>query len=105
MYARRRLAGLIILIGVPVLLAVLWLASGRETFTKSGKATEVVVRDPLFGDTLTETRFMPGPILGYYIGLDLLLLSVLFAAIVAAVWWWLARRRRRLTNSAKETRA
>lgn len=105
MYARRRLAGLVIVIGIPVLLAVLWLASGRETFTKSGKPTEVLVQDPLFGDTLTETRFARGPILGYYIGLDLVLLSVLAALIVAAAWWWLARRRRRLSNPAKETPA
>jgi hypothetical protein len=105
MYARRTIAGLIILIGVPVLFAILWLVSGHGVFTKSGEATEVVVRDPLFGDTLTETRFVRGPIFGYYVGLDLLLLSVVAALIAAAIWWLLARRRRRRADSAKETPA
>ncbi|HOO17631.1 MAG: hypothetical protein KBH81_04325 [Phycisphaerae bacterium] len=102
MYARRKIAGLMILVGVPLLAAVLWLASGRETFTKSGRAVEVAVRDPLFGDMVTETRLERGPIFGYYIGLDLLLLALLLAVVVGAVWWLLARHRRRLDTSAKE---
>jgi hypothetical protein len=101
MYARRRVAGLILLIGIPVLMGALWLVSGRETFTKWGRSTQVLIQDPLFGDTFAETRFVRGPIFGYYVGLDLFLLSVLAAVVLGAIWWWLARRRRRVTHSAQ----
>ncbi len=84
-----------VLIGLPLVLAACWLASGREIFTKSGKAVDVQVRDDLFGTTFVRTQFVPGPIFGYYIGLDL----VVAVAIVCLVAWgmtaWVRSWRRR----------
>ena len=92
-----------ILVAVPLLSAALWLASGREVFTKSGRALEVHVADDLFGGTNTETRFEPGPVLGYYIGLDLVGAATGLAAVAAIVWWRLAiRRRRRLPSGGQQ---
>ncbi len=103
MLARRNIAGLVVLVGVPLVMAILWLASGREVFTKSGKAVEVAVRDPLFGDTTTRTELAPGPIFGYYIGLDLLILALLAAVVAGGLWWWIARRRSRAARSSEGT--
>jgi hypothetical protein len=83
------------LVGLPALTWIAWLASGREVFTKAGKAREVAVRDELFGDLVTQTRFVPGPIFGHYIGLDLAIAVSLAALAVGTVLWWRARRGRR----------
>ena len=39
-----------LLVGLPGLIWIAWLVSGREVFTKGGKAMQVAVRDELFGD-------------------------------------------------------
>jgi hypothetical protein len=93
------------LVGMPVLTALLWLASGREVFTKSGKAAQVAVMDPLFGDTTTQTQFVRGPIFGFYVGLDGIMMVTLACVAAGAIWWWAARRRRRATQLIGGTRA
>jgi hypothetical protein len=83
------------LVGLPVLVvALLWLASGRGVFTASGKAVPVAVRDTLFGDTTVETRFVSGPVFGYYIGLDAVVVLAVLTLVSGLIWWWIARRRR-----------
>ncbi len=55
---------------VPALALVLWAWSGRENLTKHTRNVEVQVRDELVQDVVTELRSVPGPVMGYYIGLD-----------------------------------
>jgi hypothetical protein len=83
------------LLGVPLLAAMLWMASGRETLTKSGKAVEFTVRDELFGDTLVERRLVPGPVLGYYVGLDVVAATALAALVSGFIW-------RRVTSRSQQ---
>lgn len=79
------------LIALPVVAGGLWLGSGRETLTKTVRYVEVQVVDELFGDSITEAREVPGPVLGYYVGLDAVAAAVGVALVAALVWW---RRRR-----------
>ncbi len=81
------------LIFVPVGLAAMWLASERETFTKTTKFREIEVKDDLFGDYV-EPRAVPGPILGYYVGLDAVGGVTALCAAAGTVSWWQGRRRR-----------
>ena len=81
------------LIVVPVCVAAMWLASERETFTKPVKNRDVKVEDDLFGDYV-ESRAVPGPILGYYVGLDAVAGVTALSATAGAVFWWRNRRRR-----------
>ena len=81
------------LIGLPLVVMVLWLASGREIFTKSGKAVDVQVRDELFGTTFVQRQFVPGPILGHYIGLDLVVLAVILCLAAWAISKWVMHGR------------
>ncbi len=74
---------------------VAWLASGHEVFTKSGKALEVGVRDQLFGDVQLQVQLQRGPVLGYYIGLDLAIAVTVAALIVFGLVWLSIRRGRR----------
>lgn len=55
---------------VPALALALWAWSGRENLTKHTRNVEVQVRDELVQDMVTEMRAVPGPVMGYYIGLD-----------------------------------
>lgn len=71
--------------GIPVLVAILWLASGRETLTKHERVVSVTVKDELFGDTNTVSQLRPGPIFGYYVGLDLVIIAVLGSLITLAI--------------------
>jgi hypothetical protein len=96
---RGKLVCRLALLGLPLLTALLWIASGREVFSKSGKAAQVAVRDALFGDTTVQTQFVPGPIFGWYIGLDLVAVVALVCLAAGSAWWWLARRRRALEPS------
>jgi hypothetical protein len=95
MVTRSKLLGALVLIGLPLLVAVLWLASGREVLTKSGKVVAVSVRDDLFGGVNVEERFVSGPLFGYYVGLDLVGVVTGAAIVAALLWWWAARRKRR----------
>ena len=105
MPAFEKLGGCVALVGLPVLVCALWLASGREVVSKSGKAMQVEVANPLFGDTTVETQFKPGPVLGYYVGFDLVVVSTLGAATLGLIWWLLARRRRRTVQPHGGTKA
>lgn len=95
MRARSKLAGVAILIGVPLLVAILWIVSGHGMFTQARRIVGIPVRDELFGGTSTELRFVPGPVFGYYVGVDFLLLTIVAAAAGGTAWWLISRRRGR----------
>lgn len=82
-----------ILAGVPVLTAALWLASGREVLTKAERAVTVSVPDRLFGDTNDAVRFVRGPVFGYYVGLDLVIATLVVWLAIVGTCWLLGRRR------------
>ncbi len=86
-----------VLLGVPLLAAVLWLASGREVLTKSARVVDIEVKDDLFGDTVVEKRFVRGPVFGWYVGLDsVIVLSAGALAISGGAWLvgrWRDRRK------------
>jgi hypothetical protein len=95
MWTRLQLGAALVLVGLPVFAAVLWLSSGREIVTKSGRPVTVQVKDELFGGSNEETHLVPGPIFGYYIGLDLVGAVTAAALGGGAVLWWVSRRRHR----------
>ena len=100
---RAKYAGLLVLLGAPLLVGALWLASGREKLTSDHKYVQVTVPDELFGGTSVEQRSVPGPIFGYYIGLLDRVAPVTAAALVTgAAWWWVARRQRRRSAHISE---
>lgn len=67
---------------LPMITGGLWLVSGRETFTKPRRAVEVEMEADLFGDRSWEMQLIPGPILGYYIGLDAVAVSVALVVVM-----------------------
>jgi hypothetical protein len=101
MLTRGKLLGVLLLTGLPVLTAVLWLASGRQALTKSNRIVSVTVTDELFGGANVEQQLVRGPLLGYYVGLDLVGAVTVAAVICALIWWWIARRRGRKPEAEK----
>jgi hypothetical protein len=97
-----KLIGVVVLLGLPVLVAVLWLSSGRETLTKSHKIVAVTLSDEIFGGTDVQQRFIRGPLLGYYVGLDLVGTVTAAAIVTGLIWRWAARRKRRTAPKAEE---
>jgi hypothetical protein len=96
MPARWKLVAGVCLVALPIVVAAAWLVSGRPVYTAAGKAVTVNGRDPLFGDTIPHQEFVPGPIAGHYVGLDLVAIAVLIALAGAGIWLlitWRARRR------------
>ena len=82
------------LILLPVVTGGLWLISGRETLTKPSRAVEVQLEDALFGDIIPETRFVSGPIFGYYVGLDAVVVTfalMMTLLTVAGLLRWIRR--------------
>ena len=65
-------------------MAALWLASGRGVWTQHERYVTATVTDALFGDTTQVQESVPGPILGYYIGLDLVVAAALVAIAIAS---------------------
>lgn len=90
---RRSLGSL--LVALPIATIVLWLVSGRETLTKSARTVSVPVRDELFGDTFVQEKIVHGPIFGYYVGLDLVIVVTLACLVVGIIAWWALRRHAR----------
>jgi len=60
---------------LPVFTCCLWVGSGRETLTKPRRAVEIEVEDELFGDSFKELQLVRGPIFGYYIGVDAVMVT------------------------------
>lgn len=92
----------VLLLVVPTGLAIAWLSSGRENLTKTVVYVEQEVVDDLFG---ADTRMVgvPGPYLGYYIGLDAVGASAAVSAIVLATAGVVAAiKRRRARRVASE---
>ena len=93
--AGRKLTLRILQLGIPLVVGVLWGASGWEVLTKSAKAVDVEVADELFGDTIVQTELIRGPILGYYVGIDLVIAAILLSTTAGALHWLWGRRRAR----------
>ena len=72
--------------------AGLWLGSGREVLTKQRRPVEVVVEDSVFGDASTEIQWKSGPILGYYVGLDLVFSAAAVSLVGAGLIGWRSRQ-------------
>ena len=86
------------LIILPIVIGGLWLGSGRETLTKPFRSVEVEVQDDLFGGTNEEYHPIRGPVLGYFIGLDAVIVtSIVSAGLLAFTGWSMHRQRNRLT--------
>lgn len=89
----------IVLICIPVLAGILWIVSGREILTKTGKPVEVIKTD-VFGDPIPFTQFEPGPVFGHYVGLDAVAGTAALSILAVTVLWW--RQRRRRSQSSRE---
>jgi hypothetical protein len=81
---------------VPLAVLALWLGSGREVLTKNQKAVVVTVQDEIFGGEESRTEFQSGPILGYYVGLDAVVIAALLCGAAAGTDWLLTRGRGRV---------
>lgn len=90
--ARRSI--LIFAITVPCACSLLWLYGGRERLTKSAKPATVTSVDPLFGDSQTRIEMRPGPVFGWYVGLDAVGTSLAAAVVLVLATLGLTRARR-----------
>ena len=70
---------------IPAVVLGLWLASGRGIWTQRVRYVTVTVPDSLFGDATQVQQPVPGPIHGYYVGLDLVVVTWLLAVAIASV--------------------
>jgi hypothetical protein len=95
-------------VGLPILpmafVIGLWLASGRPVFTQHKRVVPVTVKDPFFGDTIVEQHFVPGPILGYFVGLDLVLAVAILSAVITLAVAFALRLLARHRAAGRETR-
>jgi hypothetical protein len=92
----KRLAYWAILGCIPAFAVGLWQTSGRGMWTQRVRYVSVDVADTLFGDTTQVQQAIPGPIHGYYVGLDMVVAAALLAIAIAstvALVKLLARRR------------
>ncbi|GEM_PF-1517709 len=80
---------------LPVFACCLWIGSGRETLTKPRRAVEIEVEDDLFGDSFKELRLVRGPIFGYYIGADAIVVTGVFSMALVGSAKAMNRRRER----------
>jgi hypothetical protein len=69
---------------IPAFALGLWLASGRGVWTQRVRYVSVSVTDTLFGDTTQVQQAVPGPIHGYYVGLDVVVAAALLAMAIAS---------------------
>lgn len=70
----------------------LWAWSGAEVLTKSGRSVTVRTVDA-FGDPQDVIELRPGPLGGYYLGLDIVA-AILLASLVVIAGAWIVRRKR-----------
>jgi hypothetical protein len=96
MHVTRRSTGLVLLLVLWLLPAAalsLWLGSGRENLTKTMVVVTKTVDDPLWGET-TEQKEVPGPVFGYYVGLDAVIGAAVIAVVGSGVVLWVTIRRK-----------
>lgn len=86
---------------MPLLFAALWFFSGRERLTKREKIVELDVLDDTFGDRITRVESRRGPVLGYFIGLDAVVIAAAAGIAIGGVGWWIHRRHAR-SSTVKE---
>lgn len=100
-HASSRVVSLLLLSLLPLVTAGLWLLSGRETLTKPMKYVQVEQKDELFGDVTPVNQEVRGPIFGYFIGVDAVVLTAAFAGVAAGVVLWLTGRRRAASQAER----
>jgi hypothetical protein len=84
----QRTRRLLAILALPVVALALWLGSGREVLTKHTRIVGVAVRDDLFGDVNIVQQPVPGPIFGYYVGLDVVVLAILLALLIGVIGYF-----------------
>jgi hypothetical protein len=67
-----------------------WLFDGRQILTKQQMAIEKLVRDEVFGTTVSTTEFVNG----FWLGLDIVVPIVFACSICAGFCFWQMRRTR-----------
>jgi hypothetical protein len=80
----KRLTYWVVLGCIPAFVLGLWLASGRSVWTQHQRYVSVTVTDELFGGETQTQEAVSGPILGYYVGLDMVVAAALLPAAIAA---------------------
>lgn len=93
---------LVIAIALSCASFLLWMYSGCERLTKSAKPATVTSVDPLFGDPQTRIEMRPGPVFGWYIGLDAVGAAIVFAIAVVLVAQYVSRTRQVFILEARE---
>lgn len=81
----------------------LWQWSGGEIYTKSGKPITEQQRDA-FGDVQNVIVMRPGPLAGYYLGLDVVAVVVGASFVAVGVVWTVHRLRSRSPGVADHAR-
>jgi hypothetical protein len=67
-----------------------WLFDGRQILTKQQMAVEKLVRDEVFGTTVSTTEFVNG----FWLGLDIAVPIVVACSICTGFCFWQMRRTR-----------
>jgi len=87
---------------LPLITGGFWLGSGREILTKPERAVEFEVKDELFGDFSSQTLLVAGPIFGYWVGFDAVLMTLfLSGGVLVSTGVSKKVRRRRLMLAAE----
>lgn len=95
---RRVLIGLLLAVAVA---AGGWIFSGRERVTKAEK--NVLVREEdISGEMQDRFEPRPGPLFGYYLGLDALGGTLIAAVFIYAATWWFTRKTAAKPHGEKE---
>ena len=89
MSLRRRV--LIALLLAVAAVAGAWVFSGRERVTKAEK-NMVVREEDIAGEIQERFEPRPGPLFGYYLGLDALGGTVVASVFIYAATWWFTRK-------------
>lgn len=92
---------LVLLVALVSIVTLLWHFGGQERLTKTFKTISKPFEDPDFGDVTMRDEVVRGPVLGYFVGLDAVIVIAIGAAIVAGVT--MLATRRRVLRASNET--